>query len=58
MEGSGERMRTGAALRASNGQGRDAAIRAHARAKHVLWPRPEHAHQVLDEMPRRARGLE
>ena len=35
----------------------DAATRVHARAKRALWPRPEHARQVLDEMPARAREL-
>ena len=58
MNGSGERVRTGVALQASKGQGRDAVTRAHARAKRALWPRPEHARQVLDEMLTRARGLE
>ena len=39
------------ALRASKGQGLDAATRAHARAKRALWARPEHARDMLDEMP-------
>ena len=47
----------GAALQVSKGQGCDAATCAHARAKRALWPRPERAHQVFDEMPARARGL-
>ena len=47
----------GVALQASKGQGCDAATRAHARAKRSLWPCPEHAHQVFDEMPARAREL-
>ena len=58
MDGSGERMRTGAVLRASNGQGRDAVTGAHTRAKRALWPRPEHARQAFGKMPRYARGLE
>ena len=47
----------GAALQVSKGQGCDAATRAHARAKRALWPRPEHAHQMFDEKPARAREL-
>ena len=58
MERSDVWTRTGVVLQASNGQGRDATARAHARAKRALWPRPEHARQMLDEMPTRARGLE
>ena len=54
MSGQGQ----GVALQASKGQGCDAATRAHARAKRALWPRPEHARQVLDEMPSCARGFE
>ena len=57
MEGSGEWARTAVALQASKGQGRDAATRAHARAKRALWPRPEHTQHVFDEMPVRAREL-
>ena len=37
------------------GPGRDAAARAHARAKRVLWARPVHAHNVFAEMPACAR---
>ena len=46
------------ALQASKGQGRDAARAAvrrggsvRARAKRALWARPEHARDMLDEMP-------
>ena len=38
--------------------GRDAAARAHVRAKRTLWARPEHARDVLDEMPWHARGFQ
>ena len=55
----------GAALQASMGQGRDAAKAAvrrggsvRARAKRALWARPEHARDVLDEMPGQPRVLE
>ena len=58
LEGSGKRVRTGRGPGVSKGQGQDAAARVHARAKRALWPRPEHARQVLDEKPTRARGLE
>ena len=47
-------------LRVGKGQNErewDAATRAHARAKRVLWARPAHARYVLDAMPGRARGL-
>ena len=36
---------------------RDAATRAHARAKRALWPRLEHAREVLSKMPMPVRGL-
>ena len=42
--------------RARTGAGRDAAARAHVRAKRTLWARPEHARDVFDEMPVHARG--
>ena len=58
MERSGVWTRTGVALQASKGQGRDAVARVHARAKRALWPRPEHARQVLDVMTTRDRGLQ
>ena len=55
----------GMALQASKGQGRDAtraAVRrggsVRARAKRALWARPEHARDVLDEMPGRPRVRE
>ena len=60
MSGRGQ----GVALQASKVQGRDAARAAvrrgdpvHARAKRALWARPEHARDVLDEMPARSREL-
>ena len=53
------------ALQASKGQGWDvarAAVRrgdsVHARAKHALWARPEHARDALDEMPGQPRVRE
>ena len=55
LEGSGEWARAGRGSAGEQGLGCDAATRAHARAKRALWPRPEHAHQVFDEMPARAR---
>ena len=36
--------------------GRDAAARALAGAKRMLWARPEHARGMLDEMPGQPRG--
>ena len=46
-------------IRSSSGEGStwDAAARAHARAKRALWPRPEHARDVLGKMPMPSKGL-
>ena len=64
MEGAGERQVHGVVRQASRGQRRDASRVAvwhgdsvRARAKRALWARPEHAHQVFDEMPVRSREL-
>ena len=43
--------------RVGTGAGRDAAARAHWRAKRTLWARPEHAHHLFGEMPWPARWL-
>ena len=42
--------------KAITGVRRDAAARAHVRAKRMLWVRPEHARDVFDEMPVHDRG--
>ena len=57
LDGSGEWASAWRGSAGEQGPGCDAATRAHARAKRTLWPRPEHAHQVFDEMPPRAREL-
>ena len=43
--------------RVGTGAGRDAAARAHWRAKRTLWARPEHAHHPFGEMSWPARWL-
>ena len=42
--------------RAGLSAGRDAAARALVGAKRTLWARPEHARDMLDEMPGQPRG--
>ena len=62
MDGSGERMRMGVALRASKGQGHGASESggsvARVRAKRALWARPVHARQAFGKMPMLAKRLQ
>ena len=44
-------------LERARGGGSEMRRSMRARAKHSLWARPEHVHQVLGEMPEHAKGL-